>query len=149
MKWDEPSVLQLSVQPVKTTSSSDCQKSRAHCGTCQMGVSAETSLVFTGRTQDPQQRGQDRQASRTFLRGCALEARGESCSTQLAMGRGQLHRHIEQLHPESIVSFPVCLTDSEQKGCLVLGAICIMFRQQWCVVSPWCLCSAPSWPPGT
>lgn len=45
---------------------------------------------------------------------------------------------------QSIVSFPVCLIDSEQKGCLVLGAICIMFRQQWCIVSPWCLCSAPS-----
>lgn len=42
------------------------------------------------------------------------------------MSRGQLPQHTEQLHPDSIVSFPVCLTDSEQKGCLVLGAICIM-----------------------
>lgn len=59
--------------------------------------------------------------------------------------REQLHQPTEQLHPDSIISFSVWLTESEQKGCLVLGAIRIIYLGSSGASHPreplWCLCS--------
>lgn len=67
------------------------------------------------------------------------------CSHGYKQWGGQLQKPTRQLCPDSIISVSVSvsvksvwLTDSEQKVCLAFrGNLYHIFRQQWCITSPW------------